>query len=219
MDLLHPLCAGVDVSKRDAKVCVRIARPGRTGASSTVTTWSSMTGQILALREHLIDQQVTVVVMEATGDYWKPFYYLARGRPLRAGAGQRPAGQEGPRPQDRCVGRDLAGAAWRARLGPRIIRALCRVMHRRRLAPPPEPVAQRPVQPGRPDRLQQRDPARLRHDPDRGRVSLDRRIQPSTLFTWKVLLARAGDAPRQGASSLVRSTFQFQRHPLVHDSA
>jgi hypothetical protein len=28
---------------------------------------------VLALREHLITEQVTVVVMEATGDYWKPF--------------------------------------------------------------------------------------------------------------------------------------------------
>jgi len=30
----------------------------------------------LALREHLINEQVTLVVMEATRDYWKPFYYL-----------------------------------------------------------------------------------------------------------------------------------------------
>jgi transposase len=35
-----------------------------------------MTDQILALREHLIEQKVTCVVMEATGDYWKPFFYL-----------------------------------------------------------------------------------------------------------------------------------------------
>ena len=35
-----------------------------------------MTGQILALREHLVRQRVTCVVMEATGDYWKPFSYL-----------------------------------------------------------------------------------------------------------------------------------------------
>ncbi len=42
-----------------------------------------MTGQILALREHLIEQQVTlVVVMEATGDYWKPFYYLLEDGPF-----------------------------------------------------------------------------------------------------------------------------------------
>jgi transposase len=82
MDLLHPRCAGVDVSKRDAKVCVRIARPGRAGADSKVTTWSSMTGQILALRDQLIEQQVTLVVMEATGDYWKPFYYLLEDAPF-----------------------------------------------------------------------------------------------------------------------------------------
>jgi len=33
-----------------------------------------MTNQVLALREHLVAEQVSCVVMEATGDYWKPFY-------------------------------------------------------------------------------------------------------------------------------------------------
>lgn len=69
MDLVHPRCAGLDVSKRDAKVCVRIAGAGRAAAVSTVTTWQSVTNQVLALREHLIEQRVTLVVMEATGDY------------------------------------------------------------------------------------------------------------------------------------------------------
>lgn len=32
--------------------------------------------RILALREHLAEEQVTCVVMEATSDYRKPFYYL-----------------------------------------------------------------------------------------------------------------------------------------------
>jgi transposase len=76
MDVVHPRCAGVDISKRDAKVCVRIAGAGRRRASETVTTWGSMTRQILALRDHLAAEAVTCVVMEATGDYWKPFYYL-----------------------------------------------------------------------------------------------------------------------------------------------
>jgi len=73
MDVIHPRCAGLDISKKDAKVCVRIADEGRRKATETVTTWSSMTNQILALREHLIAQRVTCAVMEATGDYWKPF--------------------------------------------------------------------------------------------------------------------------------------------------
>jgi hypothetical protein len=67
MDLVHPRCAGVDVSKRDAKVCVRVAGRGRAGAASKVTTRGSFTNQVLALREHLISEQVTLVVMEATG--------------------------------------------------------------------------------------------------------------------------------------------------------
>jgi len=82
MDLMHPRCAGLDVSKRDAKVCVRVAGSGRAAATSTVTTWSSVTTQVLALREHLIAEQVTLVVLEATGDYWKPFYYLLEDGPF-----------------------------------------------------------------------------------------------------------------------------------------
>jgi transposase len=76
MDVMHPRCAGLDISKKDVKVCVRVAGAGRRKTVETVTTWGSMTNQILALREHLISEQVTGVVMEATGDYWKPFYYL-----------------------------------------------------------------------------------------------------------------------------------------------
>jgi transposase len=76
MEVIHPRCAGIDVSKRDAKVCVRIQGSGRKATSSTVTTWTSMTSSILALREHLIAERVTCVVIESTAAYWKPFYFL-----------------------------------------------------------------------------------------------------------------------------------------------
>jgi transposase len=82
MDVMHPRCAGIDVSKRDAKVCVRIANAGRAKAKSTVTTWGPVTNQVLALREHLIVEEVTLVVMEATSDYWKPFFYLLEDGPF-----------------------------------------------------------------------------------------------------------------------------------------
>jgi transposase len=39
-------------------------------------TWGSTTNQVLALRDHLVTARVTCAVMEATSDYWKPFYYL-----------------------------------------------------------------------------------------------------------------------------------------------
>ena len=69
MEVVHVRCAGLDISKKDAKVCVRIAGAGRRKTIETVTTWSTMTNQVLALREHLVAEQVTCVVMEATGDY------------------------------------------------------------------------------------------------------------------------------------------------------
>lgn len=81
MEVVHPRCAGMDISKKDAKVCVRVAGVGRRKTVETVTTWSSMTAAILALREHLVAERVTCVVMEATGNYWKPFYYLLEDLP------------------------------------------------------------------------------------------------------------------------------------------
>jgi transposase len=76
MEVVHRRCVGIDIAKRSATVCVRVAGSGRRGTTETVTTWGSMTNQILALREHLIAERVSCVAMEATGDYWKPFYYL-----------------------------------------------------------------------------------------------------------------------------------------------
>jgi len=76
MELVHARCAGIDISKKDAKVCVRVQGRGKSRTVATVRTWGAMTSQILALREHLLAEKVTCVVMEATGAYWKPFYYL-----------------------------------------------------------------------------------------------------------------------------------------------
>src|SRR4029450_8197904 len=122
MEIVHSRCAGLDVSKRDAKVCVRVAGRGRRKTVETVRTWGSTTNAILALREHLINEQVSLVVMEATGDYWKPFYYLLED-----------AGFEvmlvNPRQVKNLPGRksDVSDAAWLAQLGghglgPRLLR-------------------------------------------------------------------------------------------------
>jgi transposase len=76
MEILHTRCAALDVSKKDAKVCVRA--PGKRAGTytNTVTTWAATTNQVLALRAYLLEQKVTLVVLEATGVYWKPFYFL-----------------------------------------------------------------------------------------------------------------------------------------------
>ena len=102
MDVIHPRCAGLDISKKDAKVCVRINGAGRRKTSETVTTFGATTRQVMSLRDHLAAQRVTCVVMEATGDYWKPFYYLLEDLPGCGGdAGQCTAREELAWPQDR----------------------------------------------------------------------------------------------------------------------
>jgi transposase len=76
VDIVHERCAALDVSKKDAKVCVRTPGKRRGTFASEVATWGATTNQVLALREFLLGAGVTAVVIEATGDYWKPFYYL-----------------------------------------------------------------------------------------------------------------------------------------------
>ena len=112
MDLVHPRCAGIDISKRDAKLCVRIASSGRARAISSVTTWGAVTSQILALRDHLVAAEVTLVVMEATSDYWKPFYYLLEDGPFEVMLvnARHVKGIPGRKT-------DVSDAAWLAQLG------------------------------------------------------------------------------------------------------
>ncbi|MFF3460684.1 transposase [Streptomyces sp. NPDC002730] len=70
-------CEGMDISKMDAKVCVRTPSTRRRGSFTTeTTTWGATTSAVLALRDHLIAAQVTLVVIEATSEYWKPYYYV-----------------------------------------------------------------------------------------------------------------------------------------------
>lgn len=76
MDIVHERAAGIDISKRDAKVAVR--KPGqRRGTYRTeVKTFGATTVQIRQLISYLSAENVSVIVMEATSDYWKPFYFL-----------------------------------------------------------------------------------------------------------------------------------------------
>jgi transposase len=76
MDVVHERAAGLDISKSDAKVCVRVPSTRSGYYSKTVTTYGAFTNEILRLRNDLERARVTVVVMEATGDYWKPFFYV-----------------------------------------------------------------------------------------------------------------------------------------------
>jgi transposase len=76
MDVIEERVAGIDVSKADVKVCVRV--PGtREGVwRRQVRTFATMTKDLLALRDWLAAERVTLIAMESTGHYWKPVYYV-----------------------------------------------------------------------------------------------------------------------------------------------
>jgi transposase len=75
MEVVHERCAGIDVSKADVKVCIRVPGPGQRRRRE-VRTFTTMTADLLAMRDWLLSERVSVVGMEATGAYWKPVFYL-----------------------------------------------------------------------------------------------------------------------------------------------
>jgi transposase len=77
VELLHERCAALDIGKKDLKACVRTAKPGR-GRSrrQEIRTFATTTNALLELRDWLVAEKVTLVVMEATGDYWRGAFYL-----------------------------------------------------------------------------------------------------------------------------------------------
>jgi len=74
---MHERCAGIDISKADVKVCIRVPATGKHRRRRTeVRTFTAMTNDLLAMRDWLVCEGVTQVAMEATGSYWKPIFYL-----------------------------------------------------------------------------------------------------------------------------------------------
>jgi transposase len=116
MDVVHPRCAGLDISKKDVKVCVRVQGGSAEVVGETlerITTWGATTRRILALRDHLLAERVSCVVMEATSDYWKPFYYLLEDMPgveVMLVNAHHAKGLRGRKT-------DVSDAAWLAQLG------------------------------------------------------------------------------------------------------
>ncbi len=77
MELLHERCAGLDIGKKDLKACVRTPNPGRKRSRrQEIRTFATTTNSLLELRDWLVAEKVTLVVMEATGDYWRGAFYL-----------------------------------------------------------------------------------------------------------------------------------------------
>ncbi|MHB1845919.1 MAG: IS110 family RNA-guided transposase [Deltaproteobacteria bacterium] len=72
--------AAIDVAKASGKVCVRL--PGAKRRITKVWDVASTTNAIIALADELAELRIERVVLEATSDYWRPFFYLLEARGL-----------------------------------------------------------------------------------------------------------------------------------------
>ena len=75
MELLVARCAGLDVAKDEVVACVRVP-DGRGARVQEVRTFQTFTSGLEALADWLAREEITQVVMEATGQYWKPVWYV-----------------------------------------------------------------------------------------------------------------------------------------------
>jgi transposase len=75
MDIVVSRCAGLDVHKDTVVACVRT--PGSDGQrAEQVRTFGTTTVELLALRDWLVAEEVSLVGMESTGVYWRCVYYV-----------------------------------------------------------------------------------------------------------------------------------------------
>ena len=78
MEVVHERCCGLDVHKKTVVAC--LVTPGRGGQPTReVRTFSTMTRELLALSDWLLEAGCTHAAMESTGSYWKPVYNLLEG--------------------------------------------------------------------------------------------------------------------------------------------
>jgi transposase len=118
--------AALDIGKAELVCCVRVPGSGRRRLQE-VRTFSTMTRSLLTMSDWLVGLGVTRVVMEATGDYWKPPFYLLEGSFETWLVNAKDVKHLPGRPKT-----DRLDAVW-----------LCKVAERQMLRPsfvPPEPI-------------------------------------------------------------------------------
>jgi len=74
MEVVHQRCAGLDVHKDEVVACARVMEGGR--ATHAQARFPTTTRGLLALADWLATRGCAVVVLEATGVYWKPVWHL-----------------------------------------------------------------------------------------------------------------------------------------------
>jgi transposase len=111
--LIVEWAAALDVGKDEVVACIRVPDPagagrGRGRRRQEVRTYPTFTSGLETLADWLQAEGVTQVVMEATGQYWKPIWYVLEERGLELLLVNARHDQDPARPQDRRRRRGLA---------------------------------------------------------------------------------------------------------------
>jgi transposase len=80
MDVMIECCAGIDIGKDEVVACVRTPAANGKGRQKQTRTFTSFTASLEAMADWFAEHGVTEVVMEATGSYWKPVWYVLEDR-------------------------------------------------------------------------------------------------------------------------------------------
>jgi transposase len=71
MKVVHEVCCGIDVHAKMLVVCLLLAN-----GEKEIRTFSTMTDELLRLRDWLVGAKCTHVAIESTGVYWKPVFNI-----------------------------------------------------------------------------------------------------------------------------------------------
>jgi transposase len=78
MQVVHPICCGIDVHQAQLTVCLRrVTEDGQ--VTQEVREFATTYPALLALLDWLSAQHCPVVAMESTGVYWRPVYHVLAG--------------------------------------------------------------------------------------------------------------------------------------------
>jgi transposase len=81
VEVINDRCAGLDVGKDEVVACIRVPDDAG-GRHQELRTFATFSSGLESLATWLQDHDVTQVVMEATGQYWKPIWYVLEERGL-----------------------------------------------------------------------------------------------------------------------------------------
>ncbi|HSK63619.1 MAG TPA: IS110 family transposase [Pyrinomonadaceae bacterium] len=71
MKVVHEICCGIDVHAKMLVACLRLA-----DGQKEIRSFSTMTDELLRLRDWLVAAQCTHIALESTGVYWKPVFNI-----------------------------------------------------------------------------------------------------------------------------------------------